>query len=195
MFWLGPTYQDPARPECSFAEIYELKDMSRHRPYRADLPLATTPPCKEGDQKSHDFWLRYGKNEWRILEIWNGGVIVMNACGDEEILGAAPPPVAKPEVGVGVEESNFGPGRVQTFDNCERVVFTPDLRGEELEWVLETWKRPGIPEMKVFVATKGQKIPYSPTDLSAMLRVYLYGEKCGEPLPPPEPEPSPIEVE
>ena len=48
-------------------KIDELKDMSHHRRYRADLPLATTPPCKEGNQRSHDFWLRYGKNEWRIL--------------------------------------------------------------------------------------------------------------------------------
>ena len=176
VFWLGQAFHDPARPECSFAEIYERKDMSHHFRYRADLPLATTPPCKDGNQESHDFWLMYGKNEWRILEIRSTGVTVLNACGDEEILGTAPTPVEEPEIGVRVEESHFGPGRVVTSNDCETVFFIPDGKGKQLEWTLEKVTMPRVADEKCYVPTEGKNMPREPAELSAMLRVYLTRE-------------------
>jgi hypothetical protein len=196
VFWLGPTYFDPARPECGFAEIHLLKEMSRSGVVRADYPLPKTP-CEEGDTRSHGTWLRYGSNEWRVLEIRNEGVDVMNACGEEETLGLAgqPPPTPAPgpppEHTVKVADSNFGPGTVLTYDGCQRVEFIPDIPGETRSWALEVLEQRGMPGVfKVYVPENGEKIRYAPMDLAGMLRVYLLGENCGQPLPPPEPEPA-----
>jgi hypothetical protein len=83
VFLLGALYANPQRPECSFAQIHERRDHTRYREYRADRPLPATP-CEQGDPRSHDLWLG---GRWRILDITTSRVTVMNACGDEEILG------------------------------------------------------------------------------------------------------------
>ena len=46
------------------------------------------PDCEYGDQKSHDYWLHLGNDQWRIVEIDSTTrVTVMNNCGEEEVLG------------------------------------------------------------------------------------------------------------
>jgi hypothetical protein len=173
--------------------VHELKDLARSRRYRADHPISKT--CAAGDQKTHDIWL--GNHQWRILEIKKAGVIVMNACGNEETLGAEirvlPP--QPPEHTVEVEESNFGAGTVELFDACKRVVFLSRNSSDVREYRLETWKQPGSEGMTVYVPQQGEKIPQSPLDLSALLRVHLQGEKCGQKVeiaPPEAEEPFPF---
>jgi hypothetical protein len=198
VFWLGPTYVDGARPECGFAEIHLLEEMSSYGVVRADYPLPQIP-CEEGNTKSHGTWLRYGSHEWRVLEIRNDGVDVMNACGDEDTLGLAgspppkPAPGPPPEHSVKVADGKLGSGTVLTFDGCARIEFIPDGPGETRSWVREVWKDPrGQGDFAIYVPERGEKVPYAPNDLSGMVRVQLVGDKCGQPLPPPEVEPEPV---
>ena len=92
VFVLGTVYENRARPECSFAQIHERNDTSRVLAYRADLPLSATP-CERGDVSRHEYWL--GGDRWRILEVHATEVVVMNECGEEEVLSkSSAPPVA-----------------------------------------------------------------------------------------------------
>ena len=90
VFVLGTVYENRAHPECSFAQIHERKNMSRVFSYRADLPLSATP-CERGDVRSHEYWL--GGDRWRILEVHGTEVLVMNACGEEEVLSKSNAPL------------------------------------------------------------------------------------------------------
>jgi hypothetical protein len=196
VFWLGPTSIEGGRPECGFAEIHLRKDMSRYGYVRADYPLPAIP-CKSGDTKTHGVWLQYGSNEWRILAVRDGGIDVMNACGDEETLGIAgepppkPAPGPPPDISVEVKHGTLGAGRVETWDACTRVVFTPEKAGPTRVYNLQVVMQ-SLGEMKIYVIEGGDKIPYAPKDLEGMLGVALTGDKCGEPLPPREVEPEPV---
>ncbi len=195
VFLLGAIYC-PQRPECCFAQVHDRKDHARNDIFRADYLLEGKPDCEYGDQKHHDYWLG---NQWRIVDITTSHMTVMNMCGIEESLGiestqesGGPRPVeAQPERSVAVSQSNFGPGTVKIFDECQRVVFEPDDPSQmRREYRLETWTRPGLPEMKVYVPQQDKPIPYAPLDLSSMLKVYLLGDKCGTPVPPQVPNES-----
>jgi hypothetical protein len=188
VFLLGAIDANPERPECSFAQIHERKDHERNRQYRADHPLPATP-CPQGDARSHDFWLG---GRWRILDITTTGVTVLNACGDEETLGIETgfqPPATTPAKMVPVAESQFGPGTVELYDNCRRVIFrSSDGRGVR-EYALVTKTMAGVDDLIVYVPTEGEKIDYPPSEVERMLHVQLQGDKCGEPLtvvPPDE---------
>jgi hypothetical protein len=186
VYVLGAIHQS-ARPECSFAQIHERHDIERYRMYRPDLPLHS--PCDAGNTSSHDESL--GGHRWRILEITTRGAAVMNVCGEEEWLPAAagmqPMAAARPASPahrVEVAESNFGPGTVETYDDFERVVFTPADGSAPREYR----RKPLAPNMPVYYPQQGDKIPYAPQDLANLLRVYLTGEQRGEPMPPREEE-------
>jgi hypothetical protein len=187
VFLLGAIFENPQRPECSFAQIHERKDHTRYRQYRADRPVPATP-CEQGDLRSHDFWLG---GRWRILDITTTRVTVMNACGDEEILGIESgfqPPETSPVKMVPVADSQFGPGTVELYDDCRRVIFRSSEGRGVREYVLVTKTMPGVDDLIVYVPAEGEKIDYPPSEVERMLRVQLQGDKCGETLtlPPPE---------
>ena len=198
VFWLGPASAKPARPECGFAEIYLLKDMSQHLRYRADSRWRRRRLARAATRRTTASGCNTASNEWRVLEIRDGGIDVMNACGDQETLGIAgepppkPAPGPPPDTSIEVEDSRFGPGTVETWEGCKRVRFTPRKAGETREYELEVLTRRDLPGrgLKVYIPVDGEKIQYAPMDLAGMLRVYLLGDKCGQPLPPPSPSQS-----
>lgn len=182
VFFLSSLFVDGARPECSFAQIMELPDLTNTKEFRAAYSLEGKPKCESGDE-ANEFWLRVPNSEWKIVKInASNSVTVVNPCGEEQVLyekGARRPAMAPvAEYTVDVKNNNFGGGKVKIFEGGNRVVFEPyDGSMPEREWTLtEEPTRSGLRE--IYYPFNGG--PWNDRkDLEIMLRVHLKGESIG----------------
>jgi hypothetical protein len=113
-------------------------------------------------------------------DTFNYNLVRVMHCENLEILEA---PQSKHIVEV--RESNFGPGTVTTFDNCNQVEFEPEDKSKPRKvYILETLSKPGVEDLTGYVlqgSNDGSR--YDPADLGRFLRVHLVKDKCGMPNP------------
>jgi hypothetical protein len=94
-------------------------------------------------------------------------------------------PAETPEFAIKVCDSNFGPGTVEVFDHCKRVVFKPKDGSPQREFVLQTLTQHGVDPLPVYVRT-GSQVWLPPKDLEGLVWVQLSKEHCGEKLTNPQ---------
>lgn len=169
-------------PRTQVGDVFKLWATFTSRP--TEEVGAMIGPIDENALESK--WYKAGDwlgDEWVIDAIADGKVTVTDAtCLTQETLVTGPLD-SQPEHTVAVEETRWGPGTVQTYDNCQRVVFAPrDASQQPRDYRLQTQKVGGI-EQK-FYLPEGGGIFYSRDDLVGLLKVYLTDDKCGTPVAP-----------
>lgn len=153
----------------------------------AEVAAAEIEDLRTGNRDLYyiDSWL---DDEWRIVKVELDQVIVVNStCGTEEVLGRETRPTEPHPQTIEVGDTNFGPGTVTISENCRKIVFQPNDRSKPVD----TWTAVTKGESDEFYVRNGDETDlYPPPQVEDFFRLYLLGDRCGEPKPKRVVEPS-----